>query len=155
MPKIDIPDWTEGAGGVHPLFGRDNGPYGEIALGDAAGLTQFGVRLERLPCGSRSSHRHWHETEDEFVYVLSGEVVLIEETETLLKAGEAAGWRAGSPVGHCLENRSEAPAVILVVGSRAAQGAVHYPDNDLVLHHDASGRRFTRPDGTPVERAKR
>ncbi len=151
MPKIPMPAWTEGQGGIHPLFGRDNGPYAEMALGDAVGLTQFGVRLERLPRGSRSSHRHWHETEDELVYVLSGEVVLIEDAETLLKAGDAAGWRAGSAVGHCLENRAEEPATLLIVGTRATTGAVHYPDNDLILHQDSAGRRFTRADGSPVE----
>ena len=97
MPKIDIPAWTEKPGGPNPLSGQDNGPHGEISLGEVIGLTQFGVRLERLPPGSRSSHRHWHETEDEFVYVLSGELVLVEETEAVLRAGDAAGWRAGAP----------------------------------------------------------
>jgi uncharacterized cupin superfamily protein len=151
MPKIDIPAWTEGAGGFNPLFSRDNGPYAEVTLGDAVGLSQFGVRMERLPPGSRSSHRHWHETEDEFVYIISGEAVLIEDTETTLRAGDAAGWRAGSPVGHCLENRSDGPVTILIVGTRAPAGVVHYPDNDIVLHHDASGRRFTKSDGSPIE----
>lgn len=151
MPKIEFPAWTEGAGGANPLFGDGNGPYAEVSLGDAAGLTQFGVRLERLPPGSRSSYRHWHESEDEFVYVLSGELVLIEDNECVLRAGEAAGWRAGQPVAHCLENRSSADATILVVGTRAASGAVHYPDHDLVLQNDEKGSRFTRADGSPVE----
>lgn len=151
MPKIDVPAWTEGPGGHNPLFGSDNGPYAEIVLGDVAGLKQFGVRLERLPPGSRSSYRHWHSSEDEFVYVVSGELVLIEDQETTLRAGDAAGWRAGSEVGHCLENRSQAPATMLVVGTRADAGAVHYPDHDIVLHRDASGRRLTRSDGSPIE----
>jgi uncharacterized cupin superfamily protein len=150
MAKIEFPKWTEGDGGPNRLFGDGNGPYGEMSLGDAAGLTQFGVRLERLPPGSRSSYRHWHETEDEFLYVLSGELVLIEDNETVLRAGEAAGWPAGAAVAHCLENRSGEDAMILVVGSRAAAGAVHYPDHDIVLHHDEAGRRFTRTDGSPL-----
>ena len=151
MPKIEIPAWTEGSGGANALFGEGNGPYAEVSVGDVAGLDQFGVRLERLPPGLRSSYRHWHETEDEFVFVLSGEVMLVEDTETLLRAGEAAGWRAGAPVAHCLENRSAEDATILVVGTRARSGAVHYLDHDLVLHHDETGRRFVRPDGSPVE----
>jgi uncharacterized cupin superfamily protein len=151
MPKIDFPAWTEGAGGPNPLFGQGNGPYAERSLGDAAGLEQFGVRLERLPPGSRSSYRHWHETEDEFVYVLSGALVLVEDTETALCAGDAAAWRAGSPVAHCLENRSSEDATILVVGTRAKAGVVHYPDHDIQLRHDGSGRRFTRADGSPVK----
>ncbi len=150
MPKIDVPTWTEGPGGPNPLFGEGNGPYAEVSLSDAAGLQQFGVRLERLYPGSRSSYRHWHETEDELLYVLSGELVLIEDTETRLRTGDAAGWRAGTPVAHCLENRSSKPATILIVGTRAPAGAVHYPDHDLVLHHDETERRFTRLDGSPI-----
>ncbi|MEW9919440.1 cupin domain-containing protein [Marimonas sp. MJW-29] len=151
MPKIDVQEWVEHAGEPHPLTGVDNGPYADIALGDAVGLTQFGVHLERLPPGSQSSHRHWHETEDEFVYVVSGELVLIEDSEIVLTAGEAAGWNSGTPVAHCLENRSDRDAVMLVVGTRAEAGAVHYPDHDLVLRHTAERRVFTRGDGTPVE----
>ncbi|MGL4236324.1 cupin domain-containing protein [Tabrizicola sp.] len=150
MPKITDRNWTENTGGPNPLSGQDDGPSAMIALGDQVGLKQFGVHLERLPPRSRSSHRHWHETEDEFVYVLSGELVLIEETETVLRTGDAAGWRAGSPTAHCLENRSSADAIILVVGARAVKGAVHYPDHDVIMYHDASGRRFTRLDGTPI-----
>ena len=151
MPKIPMPGWTEGAGGPNPLFGAGNGPYAEVTLGEAVGLSQFGVRIERLAPGSRSSYRHWHESEDEFVYVLSGELVLIEDQESVLRAGDAAGWRAGAPVGHCLENRSTAPATVLVVGTRSPSDAVHYPDHDIVLHRDASGSRLTRSDGTPIK----
>lgn len=151
MPKIDIPAWIENPGGRNPLSGQDNGPHTEISLGDIIGLTQFGVRLQRLPPGSRSSHRHWHETEDEFVYMLSGELVLVEETETVLRAGDAAGWCAGAPVAHCLENRSREEATMLIVGTRALRGVVHYPDYDVVMHHDHSSRRFTRADGSPID----
>ncbi|MDU8942464.1 cupin domain-containing protein [Ovoidimarina sediminis] len=150
MPKITIQDWAAHAGGVNPLFGRDAGPYAEIVLGEAAGLTQFGVRLERLPPGSRSSERHWHETEDEFVYVLEGELVLVEDVETVLRAGEAAGWPAGVALGHCLENRSGADAVMLVVGTRSAAGVVHYPGDDLAVRHGPEGRQVVRGDGEEV-----
>lgn len=150
MPRIDLPDWTSDPGGVNPLTGADNGPFAERVLGDPAGLTQFGVRMERLPPGSRSSFRHWHETEDEFCLLLAGELVLVEDHETTLRSGDCAAWAAGSAVGHCLENRSNAPAVVLIVGWRAAEGRVHYPDHGLVLHHGPGGRRFTREDGTAV-----
>ena len=150
MPKIETEAWVEHEGGVNRVSGVDNGPYAEVALGDAVGLTQFGAHLERLPPRSRSSLRHWHETEDELVFVVSGEVVLVEDVERVLRAGDAAGWKAGVPVAHCLENRSGADAVLLVVGTRAAAGVVHYPDHDVVMHHDATGRRFTHGDGTPL-----
>lgn len=150
MPKIEFPAWTEGAGEPNKLFGHGNGPYAEVSLGDAVGLEQFGVRIERLPPGSRSSYRHWHETEDEFVYVLSGELVLVEEVECILKTGEAAGWRAGQPIAHCLENRSSSHATVLIVGMRSKVGVVHYPDDDIIMYHDETGQRFTRTDGSLV-----
>lgn len=151
MPKIDYPEWEDHPGEPNPFSGQNNGPYSEKKLGDAAGLTHFGVRLERLPPGSRSSHKHWHETEDEFAYIISGEVVLIEETEKLLKAGDCVGWAAAQPIAHCLENRSAQDVTILIVGSRADSGVVHYPDHDVILYHDESGRRLTDSKGNPIE----
>jgi uncharacterized cupin superfamily protein len=151
MPKIDTTRWTQQAGAVNRISGQNDGPYAELVLGDQAGLGQFGVRLERLPPGSRSSHRHWHETEDEFVYILSGELVLVEDVEFVLATGEAAAWQAGKPVAHCLENRSAQDAIYLVVGTRASKGTVHYPDHDVVMHHEGNNRRFTRGDGSPIE----
>jgi len=150
MPKLDVDRWQDFAGIPHRLTGENDGPHSDLVLGDQAALTQFGVHIERLPPGSRSSHRHWHETEDEFVYVLAGEVVLVEDEETTLRAGDAAAWAAGAPVAHCLENRSSGVAVCLTVGSRAATGTVHYPDHDIVMRHDAEGRRFYRGDGSPL-----
>lgn len=152
MPKINVKPWLEHSGGPNPIFGQDNGPYAEIPLGDAVELSQFGVRLERLPPGSRSSHRHWHETEDELVYLISGELALIEDEETLLQAGDAAGWKAGQPTAHCLENRSATEAIMLVVGTRANEGVVHYPDHDVILRHSEDGNIFTRSDGSPIDR---
>src|SRR5512141_55869 len=98
-------------------------------LGDVAGLTQYGVNLLRLPPGAWSSQRHWHEREDEFVYVLSGEVTLVtDEGDELLRAGDAAGFKANDPDGHCLQNRSDRDAVVLEIGSRVAGGIGHYSD---------------------------
>lgn len=151
MPKIDCTEWIRHKGGSNPISGQDDGPYAEVQLGDVVGLSQFGVRLERLPPGSRSSHRHWHETEDEFVYLISGELVLIEDKQFFLKVGDAAGWKAGQPIAHCLENQSGNDAVMLVVGTRAAEGVVHYPDHDVRMHHDNAGKTFTRRDGSPID----
>ncbi|MDT7838426.1 cupin domain-containing protein [Aquabacterium sp. OR-4] len=149
MPKLDVTCWENIPEKINRLAGLSRGAFSELVLGDQASLSQFGVHIERLPPGSRSSFRHWHLTEDEFAYVLAGEVVLIEDDESLLRAGEAAAWKAGVPVGHCLENRTNADATVLVVGARAVRGVVHYSDHDLVMHHDEQGRRFCRKDGSP------
>lgn len=151
MPRLRIDQWQQHAGIPNRLTGQNDGPYSQLILGDQAGLTQFGVHLEQLPPGSRSSHRHWHESEDEFVFMLSGELILVEDEETVLVAGDAVAWAAGAPVAHCLENRSAGVAVYLTVGARVAVGTVNYPDHDIVMRHDASGRRFFHGDGSPVD----
>jgi uncharacterized cupin superfamily protein len=117
------------------------------ALGAAAGLTQFGVNLQRLPPGGWSSQRHWHTAEDEFVWVLSGEVVLVTDSgEELLRAGDCAGFKAGVADGHHLQNRSGSDTLILEIGSRRpAEDTVEYPDIDLRWSATAK----TRKDGTP------
>ena len=103
-----------------------------MKLGDAAGLTQFGVNLVRLPPGTWSSQRHWHSHEDEFLYVLAGEVVLVTDAgDELLRPGDTAGFKAGVRDGHCLQNRSDRDAEILVVGSRSDADWGEYPDIDL------------------------
>src|SRR5579875_397359 len=104
-------------------------------LGDAAGLTQFGVNLLRLPPGVWSSQRHWHSAEDEFVYVLEGEVVLVSEAgEEVLRAGDCAGFKAGERDGHQLQNRAGTDAVLLEIGSRNPdRDSVDYPDIDLTI----------------------
>ena len=122
------------------------------ALTDALGLTQFGVNVTELPPGTASALRHWHSHEDEFVYVLQGEVVLRSDAgEQVLKAGMCAGFPAGVEDGHCIVNKSSEAATILEVGTRDDRDAGHYPDDDL---HIGPGRyagnaRFARKDGTP------
>ena len=118
-------------------------------LGDAAGLTQFGVNLLRLPPGCWSSQRHWHAAEDEFVYVLQGEVVLVTDAgEEVLRAGDCAGFRAGDPDAHHLQNRSGAEAVLLEVGGRDPEHeSDDYPDIDLRI--DAGVKEYLHKDGTP------
>jgi uncharacterized cupin superfamily protein len=149
MPKVDIAPEVHEAAWEHPVLGGGLGPYSHRIIGNPGGLTQFGAHLETLPPGSRSSFRHWHESEDEMVYVLSGEVILIEDVETPLRAGEAAAWPAGRPVGHCLENRSAAPATYLVVGTRRTNDIIHYPDHDLITVKDGPARRYLHADGRP------
>ncbi len=142
MPKINIASAAVRSGTIYPdafkqiVRGRE-----KQALGDLAGLTQFGVNLTRLKPGAASSLRHWHEAEDEFIYVLQGELVLVEnEGETVLRRGDAAGFKAGVPNGHRLVNRSTADAVYLEIGTRAPREHAHYPDDDLDLVRDADGK---------------
>ncbi len=149
MPKVPLTPFVAEADAGHPVLGRGNGPYAHRLLSDPGGLTQFGAHLERLPPGSRSSFRHWHEAEDELVYVIEGEVWLVEEGETLLRAGDAAAWPAGAPVGHRLENRGSADAPYLVVGTRAGHDVIHYPDHDLVTVKEGAARRYLHADGRP------
>ena len=151
MPKIDIADLPVAArAGYPPPHDARVAGRSRRRLGDAVGLDQFGVNLTTLKPGSASSLRHWHENEDELVYVLEGELVLIEnEGETVMRPGDAAGFKAGVANGHCLVNRSQRDAVFLEVGSRAKRERVRYPDVDLVAAKDEAGARYTRKDGTP------
>jgi uncharacterized cupin superfamily protein len=119
-------------------------------LGDALGLKNFGVNLTTISAGSASALRHWHTHEDEFIYVLSGELVLVAGGgEQVLTAGMCAGFPAGKADCHQLINRTGRDAVYLEVGDRDPADAVTYPDDDLVAVTTPQGRRFTRKDGTP------
>jgi len=120
------------------------------AMGDAVGLTHFGVNLVELPPGVYSSQRHWHANEDEFVYVLDGEITLITDGgEQVLGPGMAAGFPAGRADGHVLVNRTGATVRYLEVGDRSADEMVEYSDVDMRLTRKAGERRLTRRDGTP------
>jgi uncharacterized cupin superfamily protein len=124
-------------------------------LGDAAGLTQFGVNQLRLAPGAWSSQRHWHLKQDEFVYVLEGEVVLVTDAgEEVLKAGDCAGFKAGEEDGHHFQNRSASDAVLLEVGTRVAGDGAHYPGIDLVHPPDGVPAMYTHADGTPYDDIK-
>ena len=161
MPKIDLETAPTSDGTSYPdAFAAECLARRRFKLGDAVGLNQFGVNLLRLPAGAWSSQRHWHETEDEFVFVLAGEVVLVEGpadgplTETLLRANDCAGFKAGVPTGHKLENRSDAEALLLEVGTRTPGGdACDYPDIDMVL--PAGADRYFHRDGTPYPKHDR
>jgi len=122
-------------------------------IGDAVGLTRIGINYTVLPPGKESSMRHWHTLEDEFVFVLEGEVVLRTDAgEQLLAAGMCAGFPAGVQDGHQLINRSAADAVYLEISNRDSADGAHYadPDVDLVFSPPDAPGRFTRRDGTPV-----
>ena len=125
-------------------------------LGDVAGLTQFGVNLLRLPAGAWSAQRHWHTSEDEFIYVLSGEVTLVtDDGPEILRAGDAAGFKAGEPNGHCLQNNSKSDALVLEIGSRVDGDVARYPDIDLIARSDGNPSIYTKRDGTPFTGLKR
>jgi uncharacterized cupin superfamily protein len=150
LPKIDLDAVPVRRGtGYPPPYDAPCRERSRQRLGDAAGLTQFGVNLLRLSPGAWSSQRHWHSAEDEFVLVLEGEVVLVEdEGETVLRAGDSAGFPAGRPNGHHLQNRTNAEAVLLELGSRRPdEDAVEYPGIDLALA--AGSRAFRRRSGEP------
>jgi uncharacterized cupin superfamily protein len=122
-------------------------------LGDHAGLKNFGVNLTRIVPGGQSSFRHWHARQDEFVYVLAGEVVLHTDAgEEILHPGMCAGFTAGSQNGHRFLNRSTADVLLLVVGDRTPEDEVGYPDIDMHGRLGPDGRcRFTRKDGSAFE----
>jgi uncharacterized cupin superfamily protein len=122
------------------------------ALGDAGGLTQFGVNLTTLEPGAMSALRHWHKHEDEFVFVVAGEVTLVTDGgEDVLGPGMAATFPAGEPNGHHLVNRSSAPATYLEVGTRSPVEDVTYPDADLRFERHDGRSRFVRMTGEPYE----
>lgn len=137
--------------GAVPRSGRDLeilGPGDQTAVSDAGGLTQFGAYVETLEPGSRSSDRHWHEEEDEFLLMLEGEAVLVEEDGAHpVRAGDACAWAKGVANGHHLINRSDRPCRYLIVGTRVRDDIVHYPDLQRTLYIEGPRWRLTGADG--------
>jgi uncharacterized cupin superfamily protein len=146
MPKIDI-------AAAPTRFGSAYSPPSDAPckglrrwkLGAAAGLTQFGVNFTRIPPGQWTSQSHWHTAEDEFVWVVEGEVVLVSDLgEHVLRAGEAAGFPAGVRDGHHLQNRSDRDAVLLEIGSkRPAEDVCCYPDNGVIVEPGLKVRPYS------------
>jgi uncharacterized cupin superfamily protein len=149
VPKIDIANLPlDTRTGYPPPLNRVVEGRIRKRLGNAVGLDQFGVNLTTLKPGAASALRHWHEKEDELVYVLAGEVVLVEdEGETVLKPGDAAGFKANAPNGHHLINKSTADVVFLEIGTRSKIETAHYPDLDLIAIRDEKGMRYGRKNG--------
>lgn len=147
MPKIDLQQAPRRQGSNYPEpFAENAAGRIKLALGNAGGLADFGVNLTRLPPGAWSSQRHWHSHEDEFVYLLSGELSLVTDAgEQLLRAGDCAAFPKNVPDGHHLINRGTETAVYLEIGTRADEDACTYPDIDL--HADERG--YTHKDGAP------
>ena len=152
MPKINVAGLSFVSRSSYPS------PYDKLVegrsrkvLGDEVGLTQFGVNLSMLPPGTASSLRHWHENQDEFVFVVEGELTLIDDGgDTVLRPGDAAAFKAGVVNGHQLGNRSTSNAIYLEIGTRTLHERAHFSDFDLVAVADEAGVRYTRRDGTPL-----
>jgi uncharacterized cupin superfamily protein len=155
MPKIDLSIAQRVDGSRYPS------PYQEPCrlrqawrLGEAVGLTHIGVNLVLLPPGAWSSQRHWHTHEDEFVYLIEGELILKTDAgETLLRAGECAGFKAGDRDGHCLINRSETTAKFLVMSNRSDLDHGAYSDIDMQFlpGRYSGGGGYARKDGSKIE----
>jgi uncharacterized cupin superfamily protein len=159
MPTLRLPaldpvtvDERRGSGYPEPFRSRVAGRV-KRRLGDACGLTGFGVNLVTLPPGALSALRHWHTLEDEFVYVLEGEVVLVtNDGEQVLRAGDCAGYPAGRRDAHHFVNRTDAPVCYLEIGSRVPGDNAFYPDDDLMWGFDENGEYAAHKDGRRYER---
>ncbi len=149
MPKIDVANIPERTASNYPAeFQAIAKGRSRKRLGDAGGLTDFGVNLLRLEPGAGSSHRHWHSGEDEFVYVISGEVALVSDSGSeILRAGECAAFPKGAANGHHIVNKSSAIALCLEIGSRTREDIVMFSDIDLMVDKRIGGYRHK--DGTP------
>lgn len=153
MGVIDMGKVPVRTGSIYPppyaamMAGRSS-----LRLGEAGGLTQFGVNLVTLEPGALSSLRHWHAAEDEFVMVTEGECTLVMDAgETVMRPGDCAAFPAGVADGHHFVNRSARPARFLVVGTRAAHEVATYSDVDLMVTLDGGRATFARKDGTPLD----
>jgi uncharacterized cupin superfamily protein len=150
MTKLDLSAVPVKTGSIYPepyaamMRGRSS-----LRLGDAGGLTQFGVNLVRLEPGALSSLRHWHLHEDEFVMITEGECVLVQDAgETVMRVGDCAAFPAGRADGHHFINRTDKVATFLVVGTKAKAEVATYSDVDMMVHVGSGKARFTYKDGT-------
>lgn len=148
-PAVDPATLAARTGSTYPRqFRKAVENRSKRALGDALGLTHYGVNIVELEPGAWSAQRHWHSAEDEFVYVLSGEVTLVTDAgRQRLSAGMAAGFPAGVADAHHLVNESGRTAVYLEIGDRRDDDEVRYPDIDLLLSSVSEGRVFRHKDG--------
>lgn len=130
------------------LKGRNEDGREWLYYSDTGGLTQFGAYVETLQPGVPPVDKHWHEKEDEFLYLLAGELTVIEgDTEETLHPGDAACWPAGTAIGHTIANRSAAPCTYLIIGTRVTHDVCHHPDSGQVLYTEGEDWRVEGPDG--------
>jgi len=150
MAKIDLSKLTRRTGSIYPApLDREVAGRSSLRLGEAGGLTQFGVNLVYLEPGAKSSIRHWHQHEDEFVMVTQGTLMLaMDDGETEMHPGDCAAFPAGVPDGHCLIKRSDAVAAFLVAGTKAPREVATYSDIDLKVEVENGKARFTYKDGS-------
>ncbi len=150
-PALDPAALTPRVGNSYPApYHAEAAKREKRILGDALGLTNFGVNLTALPPGTASAQRHWHSKQDEFVFIVSGELTLVTDAgEQVLSAGMVAGFPAGKRDGHMLVNRSQEEAVYLEVGDRTALDEVDYPDIDMLVRSVDGEEKYVHKDGTP------
>jgi uncharacterized cupin superfamily protein len=148
--KIDLASVPVKTGTIYPApYDAEVAGRSSLRLGDAGGLTQFGVNIVILAPGAKSSMRHWHLHEDEFVMVIQGSCTLMQDAgPQVMQVGDCAAFPAGMPDGHCLVNHTGADARFLVVGTKAKAEVATYPDIDFMVHQVDGVNRFTYKDGT-------
>jgi uncharacterized cupin superfamily protein len=152
MPKLDLATVPVKTGSIYPEpYASQMAGRSSLRLGDAGGLTQFGANLVILAPGAKSSLRHWHQHEDEFVMVTLGECTLVQdEGETLMTVGDCAAFPAGNANGHHFINKSSREARFLVVGTKAKYEVATYSDVDMRVVMENKTASFTRRDGSPL-----
>jgi len=153
LPAMDPASVASRSGSTYPKqYQEEVEGRSKRTLGDVLGLTHYGVNLVELESGAWSAQRHWHSAEDEFVYVVSGELTLVTDSgRQVLGAGMVAGFPAGKADGHHLVNASAEPAVYLEVGDRSDDDEVRYPDIDMLLTRRSEGGNFRHNDGRPYD----
>lgn len=151
--KLDLSKVPVKTGSIYPEpYAKEMAGRSSLRLGQAGGLTQFGVNIVSLEPGAKSSLRHWHLNEDEFVMILSGECTMVEDAgPVVMRPGECAAFPAGVPNGHQFINHTDAEARFLVIGTKAPVETATYSDVDLVVHIAEGTARFTCKDGTDYE----
>lgn len=152
MPKLDLAQIPFLGGSSYPgkLAEATAGRFVQ-RIGDASGLSQYGVNIVRLDPQGLSSLRHYHMQQDEFLVMLSGSLTLIDDDGAHeMLPGDCASFPAGEANGHHLKNETDAPASFLVVGTRTPTETAYYSDIDMMVEMDAEGTRFTRKDGSPL-----
>ena len=148
--KIDLSTAPVKSGTIYPApYDAHVAGRSSLRLGDAGGLTQFGVNIVILPPGANSSMRHWHLHEDEFVMVTQGScTMMLDAGPTIMHPGDCAAFPAGRPDGHCFVNHTDTEARFLVVGTKSVAEQATYSDVDLTVHQQGGQNRWTYKDGT-------